>query len=317
MNHVEHAWNALGRAINGRDYHSRTLQELAQALTDRWTALPVAIMKNLVDTVYEEFFTCLHDGGLFYRWEKCTDILHVIEELSYDVNVFSVNWYEGANSQYYGQSAANTRRVGEIVADFIRQLRNVTGASYDSQHLIGLSLGAHVCGFAGASLDGQLARITGMDPAGPCFRFSGPDSRLSKDDAVFVDVIHTDGDHLLQGGFGTELPMGDADFYPNGGENQPGCKRLAQQLLALITDGFKGVGSGMMCSHLRSQHLFRNSINPANSFKAYPCDTQDDYETCTTCGTRGCSRMGYHASPQQHGIYTLRTQSGPPYSFDF
>ena len=34
MNPIEHAWDALGRAINDRDNLPQTLQELAQALTD-------------------------------------------------------------------------------------------------------------------------------------------------------------------------------------------------------------------------------------------------------------------------------------------
>lgn len=41
---------------------------------------------------------------------------------------------------------------------------------------------------------------SGLDPAGPCFRYSGPEKRLSEDDAIFVDAIHTDGDHTLQAG---------------------------------------------------------------------------------------------------------------------
>ncbi|XP_064605906.1 pancreatic triacylglycerol lipase-like [Liolophura sinensis] len=235
-----------------------------------------------------------------------------------DLNVVAVNWQKGADSLYYGQSAANTRRVGEMVGDFIRQLKEVMGAPYSSQHLIGHSLGAHISGFAGASLNGQVARITGLDPAGPCFRFSGPDDRLSDDDAIFVDAIHTDGDLLLQGGFGTELPMGDADFYPNGGEKQPGCDSwIWQHLVDLFTKWIDGFTSSLACNHLRVLDLFRESIDPANSFKAYPCDSYDDYNDCRTCRSRGCSRMGYHASPMKHGIYTLRTHSKSPYSYDY
>lgn len=44
------------------------------------------------------------------------------------------------------------------------------------------------------------------------------DERISINDAKFVDVIHTD---VLERGMLS--PMGDVDFYVNGGIEQPGC----------------------------------------------------------------------------------------------
>lgn len=61
-------------------------------------------------------------------------------------------------------------------------------------------------------------RITGLDPAGPLF---SPDSTvfLTKADAAFVDVIHTDA-----GVYGTSEALASADFYPNDGVRaQFGC----------------------------------------------------------------------------------------------
>ena len=45
--------------------------------------------------------------------------------------------------------------------------------------------------------------------------------RLDAEDAHFVDVIHTNMGNLLTT-FGTTHICGDVDFYPNGGEHQPG-----------------------------------------------------------------------------------------------
>ena len=45
-------------------------------------------------------------------------------------------------------------------------------------------------------------------------------------DALFVDVIHSNGDSLLMGGLGSWEPMGHVDFYPNGGRVQKGCSNL-------------------------------------------------------------------------------------------
>lgn len=58
----------------------------------------------------------------------------------------------------------------------------------------------------------------GLDPAKPMFIFASGDHKLGKDDAEFVDVIHTD---ILQRG--VLAAAGHLDFYVNGGIEQPGC----------------------------------------------------------------------------------------------
>ena len=40
----------------------------------------------------------------------------------------------------------------------------------DDIHIVGFSLGAQVSGKAGETLNGQVARITGLDPAGIYFQ---------------------------------------------------------------------------------------------------------------------------------------------------
>ena len=65
--------------------------------------------------------------------------------------------------------------------------------------------------------------LSGMDPAGPSFQDYSSSARLNSSDAEFVDIIHTHG----KGGvktFGTRIPLGHVDFYPNGGGVQPGCR---------------------------------------------------------------------------------------------
>lgn len=50
--------------------------------------------------------------------------------------------------------------------------------------------------------------------------------RLDQSDANYVDVIHSNGESLIVGGFGTWEPIGHVDFYPNGGRAQRGCQHL-------------------------------------------------------------------------------------------
>lgn len=70
-----------------------------------------------------------------------------------------------------------------------------------------------------ASTGKLIGRITGLDPAGPGFNGKRASQRLSEDDAVFVEAIHTDGNLF---GYGERLA--DVDYFPNGGvATQPGC----------------------------------------------------------------------------------------------
>jgi pancreatic triacylglycerol lipase len=47
-----------------------------------------------------------------------------------------------------------------------------------------------------------LLVIIALDPAGPYFENTDPAVRLDPTDALFVDVIHTDGSHNLLLGLG-------------------------------------------------------------------------------------------------------------------
>lgn len=60
--------------------------------------------------------------------------------------------------------------------------------------------------------------VAGLDPAMPLFVLTPASDRLNSTDGHIVDVIHTCAGRL---GFLAEL--GTSDFYPNGGEFQPGC----------------------------------------------------------------------------------------------
>lgn len=66
----------------------------------------------------------------------------------------------------------------------------------------------------------------GLDPAGPLFESQDPRARLDATDANFVDVIHSNGEQLILGGLGSWQPMGDVDYYPNGGKMQSGCSNI-------------------------------------------------------------------------------------------
>lgn len=139
-----------------------------------------------------------------------------------DIEVIGIDWKKPA-SALYPFSVKYTRDVGKYVGELLVDLHNTLGVPFENMHIIGHSLGAHISGFAAKYIksqkQGKVARITGMDPAGPLFLLAGANDRLSSGDANFVDVIHTDG-----GKFGLSKVIGHVDFYPNGGSApQPGC----------------------------------------------------------------------------------------------
>lgn len=102
------------------------------------------------------------------------------------------------------------------VAEFIQFLIDKKYGSLDRIHLIGHSLGAHVSGGAGhvvrknpANKERRIARITGLDPAGPLFTAVKMQRRITHKDADFVDIYHT-----AAGTLGNLIrQIGDADFF--------------------------------------------------------------------------------------------------------
>lgn len=141
-----------------------------------------------------------------------------------NLNIITADWSRLA-TQDYKRAAKSTEAVGEIVARFVDFLvfQKTPPTNF---HLIGFSLGAHVAGTAGHSvLLGRIARITGLDPAAPEFERPPRQRSLMSSDASFVDVIHTNALPIV--GLGVRQPIGHADFYPNGGDWQPGCPPLS------------------------------------------------------------------------------------------
>ncbi|XP_032515199.2 lipase member I-like [Danaus plexippus] len=137
---------------------------------------------------------------------------------SEDLDVIVVDWSVYA-SQSYSNAVNAVPSVGENLAGLINELVRNGVVELSTLHMVGFDLGAHVAGFAGRLLDGQVARITGLNPSRG--QWGENSQRLSSSDAVYVEVIHTDGIGLVAYGVGDAI--GDVDFYVNGGTNQPGC----------------------------------------------------------------------------------------------
>ena len=174
--------------------------------------------------------------------------------------VLLAGWGKGAaiGSQPYALAAVNIRTVSTWLASFISELQKSLKNPYIWG--IGHSLGAHLMGQTGRKCDFRFDRITGLDPAGPLFEEKSEEMQgLLPTDAKLVDCIHTDGYNPDLVGvfpvyhFGTLIPCGTIDFYPNFGlAPQPGCKRRVPDLAA---------------SHQRAIEYFIKSIKEPDAFK--------------------------------------------------
>lgn len=175
-----------------------------------------------------------------------------------DQVVVIVGWGKGADllPVRYNSAAANTETVGIWLSGYAKEMG--FNCSWISIWGVGHSLGAHVLGFSGR-LSKSFYRITGLDPAGPDFETVNVNRRLRKTDAKLVDVIHTDGywpgwDPFgwIKNHYGTLIPLGTVDFYPNFGYEQPGCHY---------------VPTIIACSHTRVLRLFSWSITNQGKFR--------------------------------------------------
>ncbi|XP_050342005.1 pancreatic triacylglycerol lipase-like isoform X1 [Nymphalis io] len=201
-----------------------------------------------------------------------------------DVNVIILDWRSSAGG-IYSTSVRAVPDVGRHLTNFLNFLFNTAGGNWNNVHLIGHSLGAHVVGNAGRASGNRPVRVTGMDPAGP--QWGGNSNALNRNSGVYVESIHTNGGLL-----GIMDPISDADFYPNGGRNQPGC-------------------SNSMCSHRRAPQLFASSIR-SNHLVGRRCNNLNQAQNNQCSGATlvlGTSNLGKRGQ----GLYGLRTGNSWPF----
>lgn len=107
------------------------------------------------------------------------DMVHGLIDSEPDqrASVVIVDWGGGSNPPYT-QAVANTRLVGVMAAHVIHMLyRELELPDLDRVHMLGHSLGAHLSGYTGYTLQRDfgltVGRITGLDPAEPLFSDTG------------------------------------------------------------------------------------------------------------------------------------------------
>ncbi|XP_041061418.1 lipoprotein lipase-like [Carcharodon carcharias] len=176
-------------------------------------------------------------------------------------------------------------------------------------------MGANVAGERGGECGGECG---GLDPAGPEFEGVEAQYRLSPDDAVFVDALHTFTRGSLGRSIGIKQPVGHVDIYPNGGSFQPGCS-LGRVLGNMRSQGVYAVADVIKCQHERAIHLFIDSLlNENYPSVAYRCSNQETFEkgVCLSCRKNRCNTLGYNVRKirsKRNGRMYLKTAADMPF----
>ncbi|XP_017484585.1 PREDICTED: vitellogenin-1-like [Rhagoletis zephyria] len=208
-----------------------------------------------------------------------------------DVNFVAVDAANFVDTLYIW-SAFNTDEIGEHLAEGLVLLTDVVPV--ENIHLIGHSLGSHIVGAAGRYFSYKtgkiLPRITGLDPAKPCFNEGQMLTGLMRGDAEFVDVIHSNS-----GVLGKRDPLGDADFYPGGLDPlPPGCFDVS-------------------CAHHRAVRYYAESVCPGNerNFMAKRCYSLTGLREEKCPGAE--YPMGIDVPHSLNGNYFLEVNGDSPY----
>ncbi|XP_052860285.1 pancreatic triacylglycerol lipase-like [Anopheles cruzii] len=251
------------------------------------------------------------------RWiEK---LLNLLLDRDRDATVMVVDWGKGSNPPY-NQACANIRLVGVIAAHVIHMIyEELPLPNLDRVHMIGHSLGAHLSGYTGQALREKyrlrLGRITGLDPAELAFTETDELVRLDPSDAQFVDTIHSDATPFVPKiGLGLYEPIGHLDFYPNGGYNQPGCRRefWKRPNTRFVSDMFQFFS----CSHSRAYMYFIESIT--TPLVTVSCDSYESYLAgrCFDCRRDGalCVGFGLNSAADYRRLVALGRLNPTPYA---
>ncbi|XP_043863123.1 phospholipase A1 isoform X2 [Drosophila mojavensis] len=229
-----------------------------------------------------------------WRQDRLSDMNNKIRDAwlsNGEYNVIVVEW-ASAQTFYYPKPVEAVSTVGKKVANMINYLASDHGLKFDTLHVIGHSLGAHVAGYTGKNTNGQVHTIIGLDTALPLFSYDKSEERLSSKDAYYVESIHTSG-----GTLGFLKPIGKTAFYPNGGKAQPGC----------------GIDWISICAHRRSVIYYAEAVSHKN-FGTIKCA---DYEAAVNkeCGsTYSTVRMSADGNADEvEGVFYVPVNSESPH----
>ncbi|KAI4482537.1 hypothetical protein M0804_008390 [Polistes exclamans] len=232
------------------------------------------------------------------------NLAHVLLEKE-DVHVISIDWKKGAcdgglsifRLPGYPEAVKNTKAVGKYVAYLTKILVENYEVPIQKIQVIGHSLGAHIAGFAGKEIQksniGKYIRITGLDPAGPLFWDKKCSDRLCKTDAEYVQILHTTTF------IGTDIRLGNIDFYINAGHTQPNCKL------------------NVICSHSIAVEYLTECIKYKCCLIGIPWDYYHKKIPLSKCTNKTCVCIGLNTKNYSiDGSFYVPVEADSPYCYN-
>ncbi|XP_070501821.1 lipase member H-B-like [Chironomus tepperi] len=271
-------------------------------------------INNVYDTKY--FRTDYRTVVYFHDWQsgpRNDSVSAIIDAYNEHggFNIVIADWTGAANNTKYHKFVDKIQNVAHTYVELLQKLRRA-GYDMDKLVLVGHGVGAHICGAIGREFSSEkhlrLKRITGLDPVDHMFKkrktynlfgfqlaFTA-NQALSKDDARFVDIIHTNA-----GQIGIKYASGDMDFWVNGGTNShPGCRKCVKQY------GEDSLDCNI-CSHNMAWRYYAQSVWGSTSrFKATLCNPGTTVYNARNCNNAQKAYLGYYADCySNYGNYYL------------
>lgn len=213
-----------------------------------------------------------------------------------DVNVIVIDWSK-ANNAVYSTTRYRVPEAAAINAEFIDFMASQIGQPVSNILIVGHSLGAHCAGLTAKRVrSGKVPRVVGLDPAGPLFSANAPNDRLDRNDATFVEVIHTNTGSI---GLGITDPIGHVDIYPTYGGIQPGC-------------GSDITGA---CSHGRAYQFFAESLTSTGGFNCRRCSDMGQINNKNCATNLGSIKMGGEPlNTKTNGVFYCEVNASSPFA---
>lgn len=215
-----------------------------------------------------------------------------------EYNVFGVNWAKGAGLFPIRSYEKRMKDVGETVAKFIYFLIREGGASMRDMGVIGHSAGAVTVSFVGKSTNGTLPVQISLDPPKSYSYFIYGTIFPQKTDAKYVEVMHTAAD---ESNMFIHLPLGHADFYPNGGRYQPYCYKVEES-------------QQDHCNHMIAIAYFAESIQSKDGFWSKKCKNFEGILEGKCDSDGSYKKMGGEPINTTEGVYYLETGDDFPFA---